>query len=447
MVVDSDMDISGHIIKRLKDTVDDFEIYISRGRSLSIEVKDDKVDSFDASRSEGVGLRVLKGRRMGFSYTSAFTMDSIDGLIDGAVQGSIYSEEDRDASLPEKRQVKAEGLHIYDPYLIHIPEKDKIEVAIAVERAARAYDQRVKRTRKAYYKEYVKEVEIIGREIYLSSISTRVTSGILAIAEEDGDSQMGWDSDSSRYFREIRPDEIGTRAGERAVRLLKAREGFTAKVPVVFENSVTAELLEVLAASFLGDNLYKGKSMLKDRLGKEVFSSKITIVDDGRLKGGWSTQPFDDEGIETRKTPLVDKGVLVGYLYDHYWAGKVGRKSTGNGYRRGFKTPPGVSYTNLYIENGAKTPQALIKGIDRGFLITDLLGVHTANPVTGDFSFGAMGFLIEGGSLSYPVKGIAIAGNMLELFKRVIDVGNDQRFFGGIGAPSILIESLDISGG
>lgn len=437
-------------IERLKRTiegkVDDYEIYISRERIMTIEVKDGAIDSFEKSMTEGAALRVLKDKSIGFSFSSCLLEDSLKEMAKDAIDSAIYTAGDEFYGFPLKEAIPPLELKVYDPYLIHCPEREKIDKVLSLEDSARSYDPKVKKTRKAYYREILKEVEIIGKDRINSHLSTRVTSGILAVAEGDGDSQIGWDSEYKRFFSDLNPVEIGRSAAERAVRLLGARQGKTASLPAILENTVSAEFLEVLSSSFLADNLHKGKSMLKDKIDKKVFSSLITIVDDGLLTGGWATAPFDDEGVKRQTTYLVKDGMLIGYLYDHYWAKRGGKDSTGNCYRQGFKTPPQVSYTNLYINKGSLPFQALIKEIRQGIYITDLLGIHTANRVTGDFSLGAMGFWIDNGNIAYPVKGIAISGNLLDLFSKVVGVGDDLRFFGGIGSPSLLVEELDISG-
>lgn len=430
----------------LKGKVDDYEIYLTRGKTLTIEVKDGKVDSFDRAETEGVGLRVLKDRKMGFSFTSSLEDERLRRMADRAIESALNTTPDEYYGFPEKGRIPSQELHIYDPSLLGISEKEKIEKAIKLERSARAFDHRVKKVRKASYKESIREVVLAGEGWMFSYPSTRVSGGIVAIAEDKGDSQMGWDWENGRTFDGVDPDRIGRRAAERAVRLLGARAGRSMKVPVVIESQVVAEFLEILSSSFLADNLHKGKSMLRGKVGQTIFSTSIDVVDDGILPGGWFSSPFDGEGTPRRKTVLIEKGTLKGYLYDYYWARKEGRESTGNSSRASFKAPPSVSYTNLYIPKGSRSITSILKEMGEGVLITDLLGAHTANPVTGEFSFGAMGLWIEGGRIAYPLKGIAISGNLLEIFKGVVEIGEDLRFFGGIGAPSLLVEVMEISG-
>src|SRR6185437_1308109 len=179
--------------------------------------------------------------------------------------------------------------------------------------------------------------------------------------------------------------------------------------------------------------------------GELVFSDQVTLVDDGLLSGGYGTSPFDGEGVPSRKTVLVDGGFIRGTLYDSYYARKAGTASSGNA-QRGIKAPPSIGYNNLFLEPGKTGVTGLLDGISKGVLITNLMGLHTANPVTGDFSLGASGILIERGKLTTPVRGFAVAGNILDVFKKITDIGKDIRFFGSTGAPSIRVSEISVGG-
>ena len=208
---------------------------------------------------------------------------------------------------------------------------------------------------------------------------------------------------------------------------------------MVFENRVAADILGVLAASCMGDAVFKGKSLLAGKEGTQIISSLLTIRDDGTLVNGMATAPFDGEGVAQKNTVVVADGVLHGFLYDSLYADKMGKVSTGNSARGGVKGLPHLGATNFFIENGSTPAAGLIAGIEQGLLVTDLIGMHTANPISGDFSVGAAGFLVENGEIVHPVKGIAIAGNIIDLFTTVAQVGDDLRFFSSVGAPSLLV--------
>jgi PmbA protein len=257
---------------------------------------------------------------------------------------------------------------------------------------------------------------------------------------------MGWDYGFSTAFAGITIEGIARNAAARAAGLLGARKIPTMRCPAILDSYVATDILEVLAPAFLAENVQKGKSLLAGREGEQLFAACLMIRDDGILPGGMATAPFDGEGAPRRNTVLVKGGVLLGYLYDGYTGCKAGRPSTGNAARGGIKGPPRAGINNFYIENGTAGQSTLADGISRGLLVTSVMGMHTANPISGDFSVGAAGFLIENGVVTSPVKGVAIAGNLMEFFRSVDMVGNDLRFFGAVGAPSLRIASLDVSG-
>jgi PmbA protein len=274
---------------------------------------------------------------------------------------------------------------------------------------------------------------------------TMYSASITSKAEQNGDSQMGGDYGFSNYLDGLTIEKVAKSAAGYATELLGAGDAPTLKCPAVFRNSVIAELIEFLAPSFSAENIDKGRSMLAQKKGQLIFAEQITLVDDGLLPGGYATSPFDGEGIPSGKTILVDGGFCANFLYDGYYAKKFATDPTGSA-QRGIKSPPSIGFNNLYMTNGKKSLDQLCDGISRGILITDLMGVHTANPVTGDFSLGASGILIENGKLTRPVRGFAVAGNVLDVFRKMTDVGSDQKFFGNVGAPSARISEISISG-
>jgi PmbA protein len=274
---------------------------------------------------------------------------------------------------------------------------------------------------------------------------TMFTASINAKAEQDGDSQMGGDFGYSNYLDNLDIQGIATRAATFATELLGAKAAPTMQCPAILRNSVVAELIDFLSSSFSAEQIDKDLSMLAGKQGSRLFSEHVTLIDDGLLAGGYATLPFDGEGTPSKRNLLVDGGIITGALYDLYYARKLGVDPTGSA-NRGIKSPPSIGFSNLFMQTGRHTPQQLLDGIRKGILITDLMGVHTANPVTGDFSLGASGILIEDGKLTQPVRGFAVAGNVLELFRKMSDISNDLRFFGNVGSPSARVTDLSIGG-
>jgi PmbA protein len=367
-------------------------------------------------------------------------------MIDSAVIGAENQTPDEFNAfpLPEEYPV-IPGM--FDEGLAMVGEEEKIGRSLELERLTLAADHRVKRVRKASYGESTFEVAIRNSLGVVGSYrGTSVSGSVAALAEEGGDSQMGWDYGFSSAFSGINLEGIARNAAAKASGLLGARKIPTMRCPAILDNYVATDILEVLAPAFLAENVQKGKSLLAAGEGKRLFADCLKIRDDGILPGGMATAPFDGEGVARRNTVLVQGGMLLGYLYDTCCGLREGKRSTGNAARGGVKGAPRMGINNFFIENGSESFNVLAAGIGRGLLVTSVMGMHTANPISGDFSVGAAGFLIEQGVVTAPVKGVAIAGNIMELFRRVEGVGNDLRFFGAVGSPSLLISELDVSG-
>jgi PmbA protein len=426
--------------------LDGYEISVGSSRNLSLEVKEGKIDTFKCSAPVGVSIRVLKSAGMGFSYSTSLAEGDLERMVGNALVAAENQTPDSWNGFAGPARFPSIG-GLFDEGLAAVAEERKIACAMELERLTLAADARVRRVRKASYGESEYEVFIknsLGVEGGFRG--TSVSASVSAVAEEGDDSQMGWDFGFGTKFSDIRVEEIARNAASRAVGLLGARKIGTMRCPVVLENHVASEILEVLAPSFLAENVMKGKSMLAERKGVKVFPEILRIRDNGILPEGMATAPFDAEGVPQQDTLLVDEGRILTFLYDSYWARRDGAESTGNSTRGGIKSPPHPGVTNFYIENGSTSLNDILAGIDRGVLVTDVMGMHTANSISGDFSVGASGFLVEKGAALHPVKEIALSGNIIDLFASVESIGSDLRFFGPVGAPSLRIAALDVSG-
>lgn len=442
-------DAIGGLKKAIEGRVTAYEIFYSEDEGITIEAKERSIDSFKVRSGSGVGLRIISGGRLGFGFSSSLAKDALKRLADDTIAASVESSEDGFLGFPDAsgEPVPKQDLGIYDESFLGVPKQRLIKTALEIEAAAMAHDPKIKRVRKAMYQEGRVFSRIINSSgVDVKSSATFFSGSVTAVAEENGEPQMGWDMDTAHLRDGINPVRVGQRAASNALRMLGARKIKTLRCPAIIENSVAIELVEALSSSFLADNVAKGKSMLAGKIDTPVASSVLNIIDDGILKGGWATSRHDGEGVARRKTGLLSGGILKGYLYDSYWARREGRASTGNAVRSGYKGVPAVGVTNLYIEKGEPGTREMLKDMGQGLMITELLGVHTINTVTGDFSLGAQGLWVEGGVPAYPVRGMAIAGNLLQLFKKVICRGSDMRFMGSIGSPSLFIEEIDASG-
>ncbi len=440
--------ISSSIMDSLSsEGLDGYEVYVENSSGFTIEVKDGDIDVFVNSDDVGISLRVLKEQRPGFAFSTKLLAGDVPRLVQQVVHGASATDPDPFVGFPVPSAQTPPQLDQFDHDLYKTPIGDKIDMARGLEAAAKSSDPRIKKVRKAAYVETTGTVKIRNHSgLDLSYDRTLVSGNIMVVAEDGGNAEVGWDYGFSPFLGRLEMDSIGATAAGRAVSMLGARPIRSMQTPAILTPWVASDILSILSASFLADNLQKGKSMLLGRMGEQVFSSHVTIVDDGLYPGGMASSPFDDEGSLHQRTVLVSEGVIQGFLYDQHTANKENRSSTGNAGRYGIKTPPWVGTTNSYIPNGSFTPDELVSSLEEGLMVTDLIGLHTADPISGDFSVGAAGLWIKGGEAVFPVKGVAISGNLIDLFRNVDGAGTDLAFYGKTGAPSLRISTLNVAG-
>ncbi|HXX54428.1 MAG TPA: TldD/PmbA family protein [Thermodesulfovibrionales bacterium] len=420
------------------------EVYLKSSRTLSVDVRDQKTDALDSSTDFGYPLRVIREKRMGFSF--ARERADADSVVERAIESSRWTEQDEWLDLPGPAEQPS--LHIFDEAIAAISETKAIEKAIAIEKAALEVSASIKRVRKASASFLQKDALVMNsRGLDTAYSATSCTAQITVVAADGTGSQMGWDFEGSRFLSDVEYERVGKKAATRASLLLGAKTMSAVKCPVILESSVATEFLGIFSSLLSSESVQKGKSLLAHRRGEEVINPLVSIVDDGLMEHKLGSRPFDDEGVPSRSKYLIENGVLHGFLYNVYTARKEGMMSTGNAVRGAFSQLPAVGPTNLYIPSSAtsSSPETLCRVMGRGLYIMDAMGVHTANPVSGEFSIGVSGLWIEGGSVKFPVKEAVISGNILDLFKKVSSVGNDLRFYGNMGSPSLLIGPTDIS--
>ncbi len=423
-----------------------FEIFYLKNNNEVIEAKDENIDGYETATTEGVAIRVLDNQRMGFGFTTRLDSEGIRHMVRQTLESLKVSPEDPayhflDPSVPYPT------LNLRDPTLQTLTAGEKSDWVLSIERAARESDPRIKKVRNAQFS--IRDVSIrIYNSLGLdrSYSATGVSANIMLTAEDNGSSEYGWESASHHFLSHIHPEEIGKRAAEKAIRRLGGKPVPSGQVTAILDREVVAEIVGLLASSFSGENVYKGKSTLANKVGKAVFSRHLTLYDGLLFEEGMAAAPFDGEGEPGRKTLLIDKGVVVGFLYDHYYGRKAGQPSTANSVRAGVSAPPICGPTNLAVVPGADSFEELLSGISKGFFIQELMGVHTANPITGDFSLGASGQWIENGKCTVPVRGVAVSGNLFDMLNRIEAVSREIRWFGTIGAPYLLIGSVTVAG-
>ena len=422
------------------------EVYLNNDRELYIEVREGRVETMKLAGERGLGLRLVKGNQVGFAYTSDLNPESIQSVVDQALVNAANTVEDPYLVVPEPASQYPE-LDLYDSTIMDTSVEEKINLAKVMEEEAKKHDSRVKIIEGSTYTDAETEVTLmnsLGVDLGYRGTYSGIYIALVAVQGEEN--QTGFALNYSLKYKDLNAKSTGREATTRAVRMLGARTVSSQKVPVLLEPYVAIGFLGLLAPALTAEAVQKGRSLFADKRGQKVASEKISIIDDGSLPGGIASAPFDGEGVPTSRTKLITGGVLQGFLHNTYTAAKEGVKSTGNGVRGSFKSTPEVGATNFFIEKGTTDPSEMVAGLKNGFYVTEVLGMHTANPISGDFSLGAVGLMIENGSIAYPVRGVALAGNIIEMMKNIEGVGNDLTFFGGRGAPTLLIGEMALSG-
>ena len=430
----------------------DAECTISEGEEFSVSVRMQEVENLKEAGSRGAGIRVLTGekgaQRAGSSYTSDLSPEGIEKMVKAALELAKITSVDPFGGLPETSELgKLEGdLKLYDDAIAKMTTEWKIDQAMRAEKAAFDFDPRIQLSEGASFDSH------IGRRIFANSRgflggyrTSSCSLSVVPVAKQDGAMERDyWHTSARSAVRLESPESVGRIAAERAIRRLSARKVPTQKVPVIFEPRTAGQLLGDIFGAVNGSAIYRHASFLAGKLGGKIASDALTVVDDATIPGLFGTTPFDDEGVASRRTMVIERGVLKSYLLNTYSARKLNLKTTGNA-SRGITGNAGIGPGNFFIEAGALGPTEIIANIPSGLYVTELIG-GGANTVTGDYSSGAAGLWIENGKLTYPVSEITIAGTMQQMLQGIEQVGSDLEFRGSIAAPTILIREMTISG-
>ncbi len=422
------------------------ELYVARERVRRYDARGGGIDSLSFADSVALGIRIFRNARMGFSYGFGECGDEIARMVEAALFCADASDPDPAYGLPDKDGEFPQPA-LYDPAWESVGDSEKAEFAAELERRTLAYDPRMKRVRSASLKETITEVKFRNSAGSGGAWrSSRYMASVESVAEQGEEGQTGYGLGFARRFADLSADDVAEEAGRRAVRMLGSRGLPTGRYAAVLENVAAAELLEVLIPSFLASQVAKGKSMLAGKQGQEIASSMVGICDDPLDAQGSGSQAFDGEGSPCRRNILVEKGVLKGYLADAFWGRKLGTSTTASCRRTAPKAPPTVGISNLLIAPGGKTPMELMRQAEKGILLAEFLGIHTADPISGDFSVGAAGIRFERGEAKEPVRGFAVSGNILTLLRQVTEAGSDFRWFGNVGSPSLAVSEIAVGG-
>jgi PmbA protein len=426
----------------------DAECTMAEGNEFTASVRMKEIETLKQAGSRGAGLRVLIGKRMGSSYTSDLTKEGIRRMVASAIDLAAVTTEDPHAGLPEADElgVSSGDLQLFSEDVEKEPSELKIAAAQRAEAAALGYDARITNSEGASFDANTGGRVFANSRGFVGSYRSSYCSlSVTPVASLNGSMERDFWYTLSRSWAELEePESVGRRAAELAVRRLGAVKVETQKVPVVFDPRVARSLLGNLFEAVDGRSIYRHASFLAGKLGEKIADERITLVDDGTIPRMFGSQPFDDEGVPTRRTTVIDRGVLKSYLLNSYTARKLGMKTTGNA-SRGITGNAGIGHGNFILTPGEKTQGEIIAGIREGLYVTELIG-SGVNIVTGDYSRGAVGLWIRNGELAFPVSEVTIASTLQEMLNGIGEIGNDPDRRGSVWAPTIMIGEMTVGG-
>lgn len=444
------LELAHNVVARAE-TSEDIEAYLIHERSFEVKTYLGEVESLSSAEPRGAGVRVVRGGRVGFAFTTDLTEPGLGDVISRARSNARYASEDEASGLAGAwagSPVDVPGL--VDPAQPQTTPEAKVQFALELERLTREHDG-IRGVEEAVYSDSETEVAIAtSTQISGTYHRTDAWCYSVAMAGSGDDQEMGFDFGLARGIGGLDAEEVARRSARRALDVLGATKIPSARMPVVFDPYVAGQFLGVLSQALTGEAVQKGRSLFAGRIGEEVAGSGLSLVDDGRLEGAPGSAPWDAEGVPTGRTDVIAGGVLQSFLYDVTSARREGRSSTGNASRGGFKSLPHPSSSNLSFDPTGESADEILSRAGRALLVQDFHGVHSgANAVTGGFSVGATGRLIENGSLGRPVKEVTVAAPMLDILKRVVAVGDDRRwlpFGGSYGGATTLVEEMTVGG-
>jgi PmbA protein len=425
------------------------ECVVREGDEFSTLVRLGEVETLKESGSKSIGVRVFNGKRAASTHSSDFTPAGLDRMLKSAIELAKITSEDPFSGIPEPAQLGSlsANLDLYSADVYSLPGEERISYARRAEKAALDFDARIKNSEGGSFDAATGHKILANSHGFVGEFRRSYCSiAAIPIAQDEkgGMQRDYWFSVARSLDRLESPEHVGKIAAQRTLRRLGARKVKTQEVPIIFDPLVATSILGHIFEGVNGDSVYRGASFLAGKLGEKIAAPQVTVIDDGTMVGGFGTSPFDGEGICTRRTVVIENGVLKSYLLNTYTAKKLGLQTTANA-SRGLAGTPGIGPGNYFLQPGGRTPQQLIGDIKEGLYVTEFLGMGV-NLVTGDYSRGASGIWISGGELTYPVEEITVAGNLKDMFLNISEIANDLEFRGSVASPTIRIDGLTVGG-
>src|SRR5579863_9965176 len=442
------------VAQAVKAGATDAEAVVREGDEFSVTVRMGQVEKLQESGSRGLGVRVFLGKCSASTSTSDLTPEGVRQAVEGAIALARITEEDPFSGLADAAEFGSvpDDLHLYFEDVYSLPGPERIAWARRAEAAALAADPRITNSNGGSFDVSTGRKVLANSRGFLGSYRSSyagVSAAPLA-KDENGEMQRDhWWSSARRIGDLDSPESVGAEAARRTIRRLGARRVPTQQVPIVFAPETARSLIGSVFEAASGDSIWRSASFLAGKLGEIIGAANVTIVDDNTMLlpsgvGGFGTSPFDDEGLASQRTVVVENGILRNYLLNTYTARKLGMKSTHNA-ARGLAGAPGIGCGNLFLEPGMLAPEEIIADVPAGLYVTGLMGFGT-NLVTGDYSRGATGLWIENGELTHAVEEVTIAGNLAEMLRNITAIGNDLVFRGSVASPTLRVDGMTIAG-
>lgn len=429
------------------------DAYLTTSRQLSVDVFNRKPESFEKADVAGAGIRVWRDTATGYAYTTALSAAGMVAAAQSAVDNAAAADGDEFNGLPHETgaSVDISGLDLTSKAYDSATTTEKIDFTLAMENAAFLTDPRVKGCESVAYAEEEATVALVNTRGFDGEYTRQVCYGFIdVLAEEKGETQTGFYYAAGHSLAELDAVATGVKAAQRAVAMLGGRPIKPKRLTAVFDPLVFIQILTAISPAFSAEAVQKGRSFLAGATGEKIGADRLSLIDDGRLPAGLGTAPFDDEGVPTQLTPVIQDGVLTTFLFNTYAARKEKREPTGNGRRGSFKTPLGTSPTNLYVKPGTLSRGELFSGVSDGIYVLGLQGLHAGvSPVTGQFSAGAFGLTVKSGELGAPVREVTIASTCRDILANIVAIADDLTFVpmgAAYGAPTVAVGNVVVSG-
>jgi PmbA protein len=403
------------------------EAYVARSRDTQVRVYEGEVEQLSAAEAFGVGVRVVRDGRQGFAYCGTFDPAAVRETLAEARDNAAFAEPDEWVGLATPDGIDAPDVDLWRSELLEVPTERKVAMAVDLEHAIRSADPRVSGVESCDYADAIGEMAVVSTTgIRQAARATTCELVGYSLADDGEGAQTGFGFSLGRAFDDLDVAQAGRDAAERATRMLGAVKPASAKLTVVLDPWVAAQLLGIVAGTLSAEEVVRGRSLFAERLGEQVGTTALTLLEDPTDPRSWGANAIDDEGLASRPVPLISNGVLSGFVHSTWTGRRTGTASTGSAVRGGFKTTPGAACRAVVPTPGTSSPEQLIAGIDDGVLVQEVSGLHSGvNPVSGDVSTGAQGLRIRGGAVAEPLREFTIASTIQRLLHDIVALGSD----------------------